>query len=103
MARTHGKNVDFAYAGVAIEDELNSATITFDVPEAEITAFSDAYQNFLAGKPTATLSVDGSWDPQVLRAMSPSSETSVALHRHGISSLTEPLATTGTQTSRVTQ
>jgi predicted secreted protein len=63
MARTHGKSVDFAYAGVAIEDELNAATITFDVPEAEITAFSDAYQNFLAGKPTATLSVDGSWDP----------------------------------------
>lgn len=63
MARTHGKNADFVYASVALEDELNTATINFDVPESEITSFSDAYQNFLAGKPGVTLSVDGSWDP----------------------------------------
>ena len=59
MARTHGKNVDFAYAGGAIEDELNSATLNFSVPEADITAFGDAYQNFLAGKRTATIDVSG--------------------------------------------
>lgn len=54
--------VDFAYASVAIEDEINEASINFEVPEAEITSFSDAWQNFLAGKPTATLDVAGSAD-----------------------------------------
>ncbi len=55
-------DVDFAYAGVAIEDEINSAEMSFSVPEAEITSFGDTWQNFLAGKPTATLAVEGSAD-----------------------------------------
>ena len=59
MARTHGKDADFSFDSVAIEDELNSVTLNFTVPEAEITAFSDSWQNFLAGKPTATLDVSG--------------------------------------------
>ena len=59
MARTHGKDADFAFDSVAIEDELSSATLTFTVPEADITSFSDSWQNFLAGKPTATLDVSG--------------------------------------------
>ena len=59
MARTHGKDADFSFDGVAIEDELNSATLNFTVTEAEITSFSDSWQNFLAGKPTATLDVSG--------------------------------------------
>ena len=63
MARTHGKNADVVFNAVAIEDELSSATLNFTVPEAEITAFADAWQNFLAGKPTATLDVNGYWDP----------------------------------------
>ena len=63
MARVHGKDADFSFDSVAIEDELNTATINFQVPEAEITSFSDAWQNFLAGKPTATLEGGGSWDP----------------------------------------
>lgn len=63
MARTHGKDADFSFDSVALEDELNTATINFEVPEAEITAFGDAWQNFLAGKPTATLEAAGSWDP----------------------------------------
>lgn len=63
MARVHGKDADFSFDSVAIEDELNSASISFAVPEAEITSFSDAWQNFVAGKPTATLEVAGSWDP----------------------------------------
>ena len=63
MARTHGKDADFSFDSVAIEDELKSASINFDVPEADITSFNDAWQNFLAGKPTATLEVEGSWDP----------------------------------------
>jgi predicted secreted protein len=59
MARTHGKDADFAFDSVAIEDELSSATLNFTVPEADITSFSDSWQNFLAGKPTATLDVSG--------------------------------------------
>lgn len=63
MARVHGKNVDFSFDSVALEDELNSVTANFAVPEAEITAFADAWQNFLAGKPTVTLDIAGSLDP----------------------------------------
>ena len=59
MARTHGKDADFAFDSVAIEDELSSATLNFTVPEADITSFSDSWQNFLAGKPTAPLDVSG--------------------------------------------
>lgn len=62
MARIHGKNADVTFNNVPIEDELNTATLNFTVPEAEITSFSDAWQNFLAGKPTATLDVAGSAD-----------------------------------------
>tara|TARA_Y100000310_G_scaffold152539_1_gene152033 strand:+ start:12058 stop:12465 length:408 start_codon:yes stop_codon:yes gene_type:complete len=63
MARTHGKDADFSFDSVALEDELRSATLEFTVPEAEITSFSDAWGNFLAGKPTAVLNVDGFLDP----------------------------------------
>ena len=59
MARTHGKDADFAFDSVALEDELSSVSLNFSVPEADITSFSDAYQNFLAGKPTATIDVSG--------------------------------------------
>ena len=62
MARLHGKDSDVVIASVALEDELNTVTLNFTVPEAEITSFSDAWQNFLAGKPTATLDVAGSAD-----------------------------------------
>ena len=62
MARAHGKDADLSYAGVALEDELNNIALNFSVPEAEITAFGDAWQNFLAGKPTATLELSGSAD-----------------------------------------
>ena len=37
--------------------------MTFDVPEADATAFGDTYQVPLAGKPSVTLEVQGSWDP----------------------------------------
>jgi predicted secreted protein len=63
MARTHGKDADFAFDSVALEDEVSSVTLNFSVPEADITAFADTYQNFLAGKPTATIDAEGNWDP----------------------------------------
>ena len=63
MARTHGKDADFSFDSVSLEDELNSVTLNFDVPEAEITSFADAWQNYVAGKPTATIDIDGYLDP----------------------------------------
>ena len=63
MARLHGKDVDLAYNAVALEDELKSVSLNFDVPESEITSYADAWQNYLAGKPTVTLEIEGSLDP----------------------------------------
>ena len=59
MARTHGKDADFSFDSVALEDELSSVSLNFTVPEADVTDFADTYQNFLAGKPTATMDVSG--------------------------------------------
>lgn len=62
MARTHGKDTNFSFNGVAIEDELNSVTMNATVGESEVTAFGDAYQNFLAGKKDVSFEVGGSID-----------------------------------------
>ena len=62
MARTHGKDSNFSFNGVAIEDELNSITMDATVAESEVTSFNDAYQNFIAGKKSVSFSVDGSLD-----------------------------------------
>ena len=63
MARVHGKNVNFSINAVNIEDELSQVVMTVDVPEADITAFADIYQNVLAGKKTVAYEVSGSYDP----------------------------------------
>jgi hypothetical protein len=63
MARTHGKDTNFSFNGVAIEDELNSVTMNATVGEADVTAFNDAYQNFLAGKKDVSFDIAGSLDP----------------------------------------
>ena len=62
MARTHGKDSNFSFNGVAIEDELNSITMNATVAESDISAFSDTYQNFIAGKKNVTFDVAGSLD-----------------------------------------
>ena len=62
MARAISE-ADFVFNSVALEDELNDITLTFDVPPADITAFGDAYQTALAGKPGATMQAAGFWDP----------------------------------------
>jgi predicted secreted protein len=59
MARTHGKDLNFSYNTVALEGELNSATISFTIPSADITSFADAWQNFLAGKKTTVTEISG--------------------------------------------
>ena len=62
MARTHGKDSNFSFNGVAIEDELSSVTMNATVGESEITAFGDAYSNFLAGKKGVSFDVSGAVD-----------------------------------------
>ena len=62
MPRVHGKDANFSFNAVNIEDELNSVTITFDVPEADITSFTDAYQNFVAGKKNTKTEIAGTLD-----------------------------------------
>ena len=62
MARTHGKDSNFSFNGVNIEDELNSVTMSAAVAEADITSFSDVYQNFLAGKKGVSFDVSGALD-----------------------------------------
>ena len=62
MARTHGKDSNFSFNSVAIEDELNSVTMSASVAESDVTAFADVYQNFLAGKKNVTFDIAGSLD-----------------------------------------
>lgn len=62
MARVHGKNADYSFNGVALEGGMKEITMDFEVPEAEITSFADAWQNFLAGKPTVKAEISGVYD-----------------------------------------
>ena len=62
MARTHGKDSNFSFNGVSIEDELSSVTMNATVGESEVTAFADVYQNFLAGKKDISFDISGSLD-----------------------------------------
>ena len=63
MARVHGKNLNFSFNAIALESDLNQVVMTATVPEADITAFADIYQNFLAGKKNVTLELSGLYDP----------------------------------------
>ncbi len=62
MARIHGKNVNYKYNTIDIEDELNSASISFTIPPADITTFADAWQNFLSGKKNTKTDIGGTLD-----------------------------------------
>jgi len=62
MARTHGKDSNFSFNSVSIEDELNSISMSASVAESDVTAFNDVYQNFLAGKKSVTFDISGSLD-----------------------------------------
>jgi hypothetical protein len=62
MARKSARNLNISLNAVAIEDSVNSVTTTFTNGEAEITAFSDAWQNFLAGKTDVVTTIDGTYD-----------------------------------------
>ena len=62
MARIHGKSVNYKYNTIDIEDELNSVAISFAVPQADITTFNDAWQNFLSGKKNTKTDMAGTLD-----------------------------------------
>lgn len=62
MARVHGKDSKYSFNAVDLDDELSTITQTADVPEAEITAFADAYGNWLAGKKNVRTEIGGSLD-----------------------------------------
>ena len=62
MARTHGKDSNFSFNSVAIEDELSSITMSATVAESDVTSFNDTYQNFLAGKKDVSFDVSGALD-----------------------------------------
>ena len=63
MARGSIGDADFLFGVTDLEGELSSVTLTFDVPPADITAFTDVYQNVVAGKPSAKIDATGSWSP----------------------------------------
>ncbi|KKM64085.1 hypothetical protein LCGC14_1504950 [marine sediment metagenome] len=60
--RVHGKDADFSFNGQTIESELSSITMNAAAPEAEITAFDDVWQNYLAGKKNITYDLTGTLD-----------------------------------------
>ena len=80
MARTHGKDSNFSFNGVAIEDELNSVTMNATVGESDISAFGDTYQTFLAGKKNVTFDVAG-----VLDMAASQGDVTIFDHLHSIS------------------
>ena len=62
MARIAGKNADFSYNSVAIEDELNTLEMSVDNNLPEVTAFGDDGAEFVEGLPNSSFSLSGSAD-----------------------------------------
>jgi len=62
MARGAIGQADISFDSVTLEDEVNSVTLTFDVPPADVTSFTDVSQNVVAGKPSVKFDIAGSWD-----------------------------------------
>ena len=62
MARGGIGSADFNFDSQIHDDQLDTVTMSFDVPVADITSFTDVYQNVVAGKPSAKIDIAGSWD-----------------------------------------
>ena len=63
MARGAIGAATFLFGATPLATELSTITMNFDVPPADITAFTDVTQNVVAGKPSAKLDMTGSYDP----------------------------------------
>jgi len=59
MARVHGKSAAHYVDEFDLRGVTNNAVLNFEVPEADATAFSDDYQNFLPGKPRFQFVING--------------------------------------------
>ena len=62
-SRTHAKDADYSFNGVALESDLRRIEQVISVPEANITSFADAWQNFLAGKKNVRTTIEGVYNP----------------------------------------
>ena len=69
MGRVHGKDLNYKYNTVDIEDELNSVNISFTVDSAEITSFLDAFANSLGGKVNVVTDIAGTLDMALNKGM----------------------------------
>ena len=67
--RQHGKSVNYSFNAVAIEGDLRNVSMSMDVPEAEITAFADAWQNYVAGKPDIKTTLEGFYSESAASAV----------------------------------
>jgi hypothetical protein len=63
MARIAGKNANFSFNSVALEDELKSIDMNVDVDIIDVTASADAANEFVEGKYSSKFSVSGAVDP----------------------------------------
>lgn len=63
MARIAGKQADFSFNSVDLEDELQTIELTVDNNLAEVTAFADDGAEFVEGLPNSTISLGGAFDP----------------------------------------
>lgn len=59
MARIAGKDANFSFNSVSIEDELNSIEMTIDVNLPEVTTFADSAAEFVEGLYNGRISVSG--------------------------------------------
>ena len=69
MVRVHGKDANFSFNAINLEGEVNSITLTFDVGEADATAFLDVNQVPIAGMKTAQLEIAGTVDPSSAKSV----------------------------------
>lgn len=63
MAFVHGRLAEFTFNSVALTTFCDSLEIGIEVDTAEVTAFGDAWKEFIAGTAGGTISISGSWDP----------------------------------------
>lgn len=63
MAFVYGRLGEFTFNSVALTTFCDSLEIGIDTDTAEVTAFGDAWKEFIAGTSGGTISISGSWDP----------------------------------------
>lgn len=62
MAEVHGSNSYLSVDGTDVSAYTDNATLSFSVATADVTAFADDDNNYIAGTEDATISHGGNWD-----------------------------------------